>query len=86
MLKNKVSGLSRTHNQSEKQWLHRDEPPIKTMKTNRNLIPLCLLGAVACLNPLHRAAEVVSQQWNVINPPATLLDQSQQQGSLTRNQ
>ena len=50
------------------------------MKTNGNLIPICLLGAVACLNPLHRAAEVVSQQWNVINPPATLLDQSQQQG------
>ena len=44
MLKNKVSGLSRTHNQSEKQWLHRDEPPIKTMKTKRNLFQLCRLG------------------------------------------
>jgi hypothetical protein len=41
------------------------------MKTNGNLIPICLLGAVACLNPLRRAAEVVSKQWNVINPPAT---------------
>jgi hypothetical protein len=31
-------------------------------------------------NPFRRSAEIVSQQWNVINPLATLLDPSQQQG------
>jgi hypothetical protein len=44
---------------------------LSTMKTKRSLIQICRLGAVACLNPLRRAAEVVSKQWNVINPPAT---------------
>jgi hypothetical protein len=50
------------------------------MRIKRNLIQICLPGAMACLNPLRRAAELVSKQWNVINPPAALLDQSQQQG------
>ena len=42
-----------------------------TMKTKRSLMQICRPGAMACLNPLRRAAEVVSKQWNVINPPAT---------------
>jgi hypothetical protein len=58
MLKNKVAGLSRTHNQSEKQWLHRDEPPIKTMKTNGNLIPICRLGGGGLPHSTSQCGEI----------------------------